>query len=287
MTKKWLFFLIAGFIGMSAYADSYFIKKPHKTVGLSKDESDTIDELISAALESQGQQLVDNESSANFSLHLKYIKLGKSVVINADKWQAGKLDYSTQMKAEKLEELDNVTSRIVRALIHDGGSAQEAKVSDVTENEAMRGTRRKDTVNRWYFGMGPAWVDKVNNTRSNFNFGLGYYFEIDPEWALKIVYDGTAASFNYLALGANYYFNDHKQSPIVTAELGYGTAWADDSTSFLGETTSGWVLGAGAGYQFFRTSKVNLEILAHVAVMTGSNHFGNPAKYGLRLGLYW
>jgi hypothetical protein len=275
-------------VGFSAIADTYFIKKPHKVVGISKDETETIDELIATGLENQKQQVVENEASAKYVLNLKYIKLGKAVIINADKSQGGKDVYSTQMKAEKTEELDNVTSRITRSIVFDGRpDQQEATVKDVTENEAIQGTRRKDTVNRWYFGMGPTWVDKVNASRGVFNLAIGYYWEIDPMWALKIVYDGSAGNFNYVALGTNYYFSDHKQSPLVTAELGWGGASTDDSVTVKSESINGWVIGAGAGYQFFRTSKVNLEILAHAAVMTESNHLGNPAKYGIRVGIYW
>ena len=114
--------------------------------------------------------------------------------------------------------------RVVRSVVHEIPLNQDGTVQDVTENEAIKGTRRKDTVNRWYFGMGPGLVTHVNSTRTLFNFAIGYYFEIDPEWALKIVYEGTSDNFDYLAIGANYYFDDHDSSPVITGELGYGTA---------------------------------------------------------------
>lgn len=285
---KKMFLFLSLIFALPAGADNYFIREPRLT-GISKDEAATILELIRTAVEQNHQQIVEKEKDAKFTLRTKILKLGNAYVVTVDKFQDDKMVTDAQMKAEKFEEFDNVTSRLVRSVVTGVPLKADVRTNDVTENEAITGVRRRDTVNRWYFGMGPGQVTHVNSTRTLFNLGIGYFFEINPEWALKIIYDGTGGSdFSYLALGTNYYFSDHNTSPLVTAELGYGSASMD--TSILGinsDAVSAFVVGAGAGYQFFRTSKVNLEILAHAAVLMGSNHLGTPFKYGLRVGIYW
>lgn len=273
--------------GLQASADTFFVRDL-KASGLSKDDATTVIELVRTSVETARHQLVENEKDAKFVLHPKILKLGSSYIVTLSKTRDNKTVYGTQLKAERFEELDNVVNRVVRSVISEVALAESGTVADVTENEAIKGTRRRDTVNRWYIGMGPAFVTNVRSTRGLFNLGIGYFFEIDPEWALKIVYEGSTR-FNYLALGASHYFSQSGRTPLVTAELGYGSASIDTGSWFNreDETISNFVVGGGVGYQFFRTSKVNLEILLHGAVITGANHLGTPFKYGGRVGIYW
>jgi hypothetical protein len=267
-------------------ADNYYVREL-KSPGVAKDDVATITELIKNAVESTGNHVVDTENGAKYALRSKILKLGGAYILTVDKVRDSKTQFSTQLKAEHFEELDNVVSRVIRSVIKEVAIVDNGTVHDVTENEAIQGTRRKDTVNRWYIGMGPGTVSHVNSTRTLFDFSLGYFFEIDPEWALKIIYDGTGSNFSYLALGTNYYFTDKRSSPMATMHLGYGSASIDTDSWFHSDTISGFVVGGGVGYQFFRTSKVNLELLLSADVLTQANSLGTPAKFGFRVGIYW
>jgi hypothetical protein len=271
--------------GFSAAADTYFVRDS-KLTGVSKEDAATIHELITADIDLLHQTVADSEKDAKYALQPRVMKLGNSFVLTIQKNSNGKSIFSSQMKADRFEELDNVVERVVRSVVQEVPIDKNGTVKDVTENEATKGQRRKDTVNRWYLGMGPAFATSVNSTQVLFNWSIGYFFEIDPEWALKILYDGTSRFGNF-NLGANYYFSEGRYTPLVTASLGYGFAVVNSNDVLSSDPIGGFVAGAGFGYQFFRTSKVNLEILAHGEVIAATNHLGTPTQWGVRVGILW
>lgn len=277
------------FTAVAAHADTFEVPEI-QSPAVDAGQAATVSELIRANVaEIPNQSVVAR--NGQFQLRAKLLKLGNSYVVTLQKVQKDQVRFASQLKATTFDDMDNVVARLVRSVVTEKPVDKDATVKDVTTAESTQGIRRRETVNRWYFGMGPGGTINAGGSAANFNLAIGYYFEIDPSVAVKIVYDGTSSRFNYLNLGANYYFSDKNYSPVVTGELGYGSAsQARRNTNYLideFDKVNGFILGAGAGYQFFRTSKVNLEILAHFAVMMNNNDRGVPSKYGLRVGVYW
>lgn len=272
----------------TVYGATFNVQKA-QMVGIDSEDSQTITELIKSSIKEDGKNEVV-ASGGNFTLTTKVMKLGSAYVVTMEKRHGDKAVFSTQMKAARFEEMDNVVNRLVHAVINEVAVNKDVTVKDVTETESITGVRRKETVNRWYIGLGPAAGMNTDGKGALFNLAFGYFFEIDPSWALKVAYDATGSSMGYLALGANHYFSNRDRSPMVMAEAGYGVAYSQrqpTSSYYITESVSGFVLGFGYGYQFFRTSKVNLEILAHAAFMMNNNDRGVPGKAGLRIGIYW
>ncbi len=282
-----LFFII---FTMWASADTVFVE-PTKGTGLNTDENlATVTELVKSSIRDQNKhQLVDDQKKAQLTLRSRLLRLGSSYVMTIEKYDGPNLKFSSQIKAKNFEEMDNVCARLVRAVIDEVTLKTDSRVDDVTENEQVAGTRRKDTVNRWNFGFGPARVYNLNENDTQMNWNLGYNWEVDPNFALKIFLDGTSSRASQLGIGVNYYMNNRDISPVVYAGLGYGSTTIKDEGNFfgLGETKTGFAVGAGVGVQFFRTSRVNLELLLHASHHLTANRMGAPGVYGLRVSLYW
>lgn len=283
----YLLVLLTLCLGVAAKADSYFVADTI-LAGVSKEDGSAITELVKSTLrDSNENKIADKPSDAKYILKPRLLKLGAAYVLTIEKIEDGKTKFSSQMKAEKIEEMDNVVGRLVRSVITEVPVKGDARVADVTDNESVKGLQRRETVKRFYIGLGPGGSGKTMSVGTQFNWALGYYWEINPIAAVKVFYDGTSDRFNYLGLGGNYYFSDHDSSPLVTGELGYGSAYRRSVDLAISESTNGFVLGGGVGYQLFRTSKVNLELLVHAGLMLTTNSEGNPSKFGVRLGLYW
>ncbi len=260
-----------------------------KSVGTTTEESNTVQELMSSAVTGAGHHSVVGKNG-QFVLNPRLVKLGSAYIFTVEKYKNDESIFSSQMKAQRFDEIDNVVTRVVESAIDEVAVNKNGKVDSVTENEVTGSLRRRGTINRWYIGFGPAGGVNVGDQNTFFNFALGYFFEIDPHSAIKVFYDQTSDRFGYVGLGANYYFSDRDQSPLITADLGYGGASIrnkDDNIFSHVESVHGFAAGVGAGYQFFRTSKVNMEVLFHVASLLNSNRDGLPLKYGLRVGVYF
>jgi hypothetical protein len=104
---------------------------------------------------------------------------------------------------------------------------------------------------------------------------VSYAWEVRDQAAIKILADG-AARMAFGGIGGDYFFSDRDISPLLELDLGYGGAK---------DHSSGFALGGGAGYQFFRTSAVTLEVLLHYATIFEPAHENNPGIFGMRVGL--
>ena len=268
---------------LSAFSDTYFVQET-ATGALSKEDASTTTELIRSTINETGShQTVGNAASAQYVLEPKLLKLGNSYIMPLQKQKAGKVVFSSQLKAKSIDELDGIVARLVRAVIDEVPVKADVRVNDVTETEAVSGTRRKEAQKHWYFGFGPYGSNNLGDNGVLYDLDIAYAWDVNS-FSIKIFWDGAfpgsnsgSNAFSDLGLGLNYFMKDTDMTPILEGDLGYGGA----------NSTSGFVGGVGFGWEFFRTSSINFEILLRYAVLFNQTPIGTPSVYGLRIGLYF
>ena len=141
----------------------------------------------------------------------------------------------------------------------------------------------------WTLGLGPAISSKLQSDRVMYGLTGGKVWDISPQVSIKLVGDADFSSgadggqFFNGSVGGNFYFlNRLDSAPFITASMGYGYAKSDDAGK-----AEGFSLGAGAGYQFFRTTEMTLELLAHVTAILNSTSRGgsSPSVFAGRIAI--
>lgn len=144
-------------------------------------------------------------------------------------------------------------------------------------------------LHEWYLGFGPVALGNLNAT------GVGIGFEGARAWDVGIasvklfgIFALRGSSyFGQFGLGINKFLSDGEYAPYVTADLGYGFAKVDEGSVFAGESTSGFVLGGGAGVQLFRSATVNVDVGLRAALLLSSTSLGQPTLLFFRVGLFF
>ena len=297
---KWfLTGLVTLFIGSTATAESVYVMKP-KGSGVDQGNLDAIHELIrDAVMNLEGFELVEDQGGAKIILKAKALRLGESYILAIVKYVDRKKVFSNKMKASNLDDMDTVAGRVVRAVLTEVQAKKDARVSDVTQDEETRGTRRKKAVRQWEIGFGPAWLGNLNTDTSGINWKFGYLWAIDDRIDLKLSWEFLTtkedddANFTDIHLGMNYFFNDGNNAPYLTADVGYGAATAheENNNQLFGsdDDASGFTIGAGVGMKFLRVSTVNVSLqLRYAMVMEKTEHTKKkPNVTSLVLSVYF
>lgn len=272
-----------------------------KGVGVANTQAETITELLKSTIsENKGFKLSINKNKADFYLKPKLIKMGDSYLLAVNKvTPQQEVKFSAKLKAKTMSDIDVVASRVVRSVLTEEPTSYAANVDDVTEDEVKRGTRRYEATKQWSFYLGPAWASNLNSTGDNTRFGFGYVWGMEPQYDLTLAFDwfdsagSNDSAFRNLYIGLNYFLGRNRHSPFVTADIGYGTAAASDGSSGTfdasNDDASGWTLGAGIGYRFFRTSSVNIGGRLRTNYMTNKTKITreNPVVTSFDIVLYY
>jgi hypothetical protein len=296
MFKAFVLFSTLGFAAATtatnASAETVFVREAEGN--LSKEELQTVRELVKIGVSKNGHTNAD-EGKASTKLQPSALKLGNSIVLSIKKQQSGKADFVTGMKAKNLDELDTVSSRVVRSVMNEQTTEESATVQDVSQEEEFANTRRFQATRHWQFGFGPAWGHNLRATSGGTNWSLGFTWGIDPRFDLSIVWDfffgrNSNAYANNFALGGTYLFSLGKHTPFVGADVGYMRASADKctTTNCDNSAASGWSTGITAGYRFFRTSNVNFAVAGRYAHLFDEvSNLGQPGIFSLRVIVYY
>ncbi|MCB0392168.1 MAG: hypothetical protein KDD58_12830 [Bdellovibrionales bacterium] len=293
--KLFINFLLLIFLNLSqsVFAETIYVQDIKAKGGVKSGTLETIKELVSSGVVSEGHELMTEAGTAEFILQPKLLKLGDSYILKIDKIQNGKIKFSSKMKASSLSDMDTVAVRVVRSVMEETLPRDSAQVNDVTEDEVHQGTRRYQATRQWRFSFGPAWSNGLNVDGGGTNWGFGYVWGLDPDFDLKLnwsIYtprsdEDDNARFTNVTLGMNYFLTRAKHSPFASIEIGYGSAAAsEDSNNFFGisdDDASGWTIGLGLGYKFFRTSTVNVGIFGSYQYMFDKTEKSNQTP---RLG---
>lgn len=275
--------------GASARADSYYVEDPAITGGY-QDEATAFYELIRVAVMRQGSnQVIEEPEKADYILRPKLLKLGSAFSVAIEKREDGRTVFASHHKANSIENLDEVTARLVRAVIDEVPLKDDVRVGDVTEEEVDKGVRRKGVVNRTYVGFGPSFVSDNIDPDAGVLLSLSFGYGWDLNTALlkffaDFVFAGEApASVGGGGLEGQYFFSDRSNTPFVGARAGYGYGipTSDSPTGF------GFIGGVTAGYSMFRAAKVNLEVALRLNVLTTQIDDSAPLTYGVGIGLYF
>jgi hypothetical protein len=289
------FGLLVIFSWTSALAEVYFLKTA-VNASVPSDQMAAINDLVRMAVSGvSGVRLVGEEAEASAVLDPQVVKIGNAYVLGLTKIRNGQIVFQQQARAASLEDMDTVAVRVARATITERPFKSDTRVSDVTEDQVTRGTRRKETVNQWFIGFGPGTTTHMNSDNNGVYWSFGYTWGMDEQFNLNIGAEllKVRDSNSYIMqayVGGDYHLSDHNTSPYLSVGLGYGSARAHTGGGLLAPQTdsaSGWVASAGAGIKFFRASRVNLGLSGRYVMVTEKTSTGLPAATVGAITLYF
>jgi hypothetical protein len=133
-----------------------------------------------------------------------------------------------------------VNHALLDAVLADVAIDQDARLGDVTEQEASRGLRQTDVTRQWVFGLGPAVGGGFDARDPGVSWALGYTFGLTPEFSARAgldfgSFDHGEKAFWDVNLGGDYFLTEIYPGTFVTVEFGYGRA----------RDVTGFALGGG------------------------------------------
>lgn len=276
------------FFALQALAASYYVE-PATGVGTDQNQLQVATELVkNAVTTTSGATLASESAQAEFLLRPKLLRFGSSNLLSVQKLKGQQVIHSAQLKITRMDELDQVVIRTVRAAIEEDTAEAAPRVQEVTRNE----TRAPNKVGARTFagvGLGPTWLNAVNAPSSALSFTAFYGWDIQPLISLRLLWDrsfvsgsGNDASFDLLAIGMQYFFSDRDIAPFAMASFGY--AFVERQGSDPG-TLSNFGGSIGGGVRFFRTSKVNVEVGLHYLLIADAFPAGTPNGLAARVAL--
>jgi hypothetical protein len=202
---------------------------------------------------------------------LETLRLGRKRVIQLSEFKttdAQTIIFSTRMSAARVEELDLVIPRLVRAVVARKDPRSTAEVDQVTAKES-RAWRKKDGE----FLVGgaiPVGSSFHQNAKPSYGIGalLSYEMErarLDASLIGQFNSQGDELWHGGVTLGAAYLFNAGNTSPYLGANLGYGATWMG---SDVDDANFGLLVSLGGGVEFFRLYKARMLIDARFTLPT-------------------
>jgi hypothetical protein len=275
-------------IAFPAWADQIYVA-PASGSGVSAEDLATATELVQSSVPEVGSHTVVNQaSSADYVLQPRLVRLGLAYLMTLSKVKNGEALESTQLKAERMDELDKVALRLTRAVIEGKNAKKSPRVGEITDQEAKDGAQRRPVRKSFYIGVGGASLKNINTTGLGYSLGAAYTFDLNSV-RLKLFGEGDvngSAFFVNGGIGGQYYFGVEDVAPYLAVDFGGGAAKIDRGL-LEGETVGGFVIGVGTGIELFRTSSVNLDLGFRAAFMLHENSMGRPEAFTLRLGIYF
>ncbi len=286
MNTKRLPLLMICFIGFSltsqsALAETVYVAPTIGTGGAATEDLATLSTLVANAVTENGSNsIVAKSEDAEISLSPKMSKLGKAYIVSISRQKGGVTDFSTSLRAEQIEELDKIATRLTQAALKGVKASETAQVDNVTENEATQGTLRKAARKSRVFSLGPVFFSKLNTD------GVGTHIGLEKSWEIKygsINYDIFNLEFRgsvqtvSTGFGMDYFFTQSDVSPYVGGKFGLGILNSPDHNLELG-----FLFGADAGIRLMRTSSIGIDLSAKASWLTTTVI---PGVYVIQLGL--
>ncbi|MBY0472350.1 hypothetical protein K2X30_14385 [bacterium] len=280
-------FTLAVFLAApTAMADQVYVESATGS-DVNASELKTTVELIRTSVPEVGSHgLVESAGSADYSLRPKLIRLGESFVLSLAKVKDGKVVFSSQLKAAKIEELDKVAQRLTRSVISEIRATNDSRVGEVTDHESRDGTQRKATRKVTYVGFGGSVLSSLNTSGVAYSLAGAYGWDVNQmliSLLLQVNFKDTA-QFLGAGLEAQYFLSMDGVAPYVSGFFGAGGAKVHD-TILSGEMVGGFMAGVGGGVTVLRTSNVNLDLGFRANFLLRNNAFGLPQAYSLRVGV--
>jgi hypothetical protein len=270
-----------------ALADKVFIELASGP-GISDDDLSSFYELIRTSVGQLGHESVGDPKQADVVLRPKLLRLGGAYIATLDRVEHGKVTRSDQLKAAHIEELDQVASRLTRAVMIGENAKGDVRVGEVTDQEVHEGKNRKEAIKGHYFGFGPASLGNLNATGIAYSFTGAYSWDVNTA-LVRIGIDSTFGDDAFMGdvhLGVDFPLTDRDVAPYLGVKAGLGLSKANGGL-FDGATAGGFVVGVEGGILLLRTSSINLCLGGDWAILLNSNGIGKPVMAGAHLGLYF
>jgi hypothetical protein len=277
------------FCGANAARASQFFVEPATGSGVPESDLATTTELIRSAVNTTGKhQTVTDADQAEFTLRPRILKLGQAFLLQLDKVEKGKIVFSSELKAEHIEELDKVATRLTQAVLEGKQAPENAKVGQITDQEAHDGTQRKPVRRFTTLGLGAAFFGNLNSSGPGYSFDAGFGWDVNAA-LIKLFADFSingGAIFTNLGLEGMLFFSPEDIAPYASADFGLGISRLDpQNTGLNAQVTTGFDVGVGAGVVLLRTSKINLDLGARLNFLLSTNSQGDPFAAVFRVGI--
>lgn len=276
--------------GFAEAADVYV--EPVATVGeVPPDKPGVIAELIRNSLQANGHTVAQGPAPSVIVLRPKIIRQDELYSMTIEKALDGVVVFAAKTGPGSMDSIQGNVDLLVRSAMSGKPPEKELRVGEVPPEKAAPMPHRKPSK-QWMLGFGPMFVnhaldlprdDKSGGPKPNVALARLWYLE---DTALSLFVEGTFIDGSDRivngGLAAAYFFSRQDASPFVSADVGYGGAIRDKERS-----RDGFVFGALAGFQFFRTSEINLEVAYRFFSLVPSNGGRCPAGNGLRVALHF
>lgn len=286
-------------VTQGARAAAVFVNRV-QGVAVQSADVDAVEELVRNNVREQlGHELVQSPSSADYVLQGKLVKIGEAYSLTLIKMKDAREVFRASLKSSMMSDMDVVVIRLVRAVDAEVSADADGGVKDVTYHEQHDRRRRKEVLSQLTFALGPSTTSNLGVEGSSILWNVGYNYELDFNWDMHLDADWLTtnrsseddAYFAALNFGVNFYFSERSHSPYVEGHVGYGGAMVSHGCEpsltgcFSKDRASGWVIGAGFGYRFFRTSESNFAIVLRGAYQTAetSQTYEHPAVGSLMI----
>jgi len=275
----------------AVYADSYYVAQ---TTGDSTETSlkISITELIASAIQEKGMAVVHDSRDADFEMQSQAIRVGSSVIIVLHKLSNGQVRFSDRMKAQSVEEIDTIVTRLVDAAVTDQRVEDTVKIGAISESEMTQVEKRSKSRRFSVSGIGPFRFVNLKTDLIGYHVALGDIREVTTHAAIRTMFEGTFRTSNigtsdsesaYLAsfnIGGIYYFQSTSTSPYLSGTFGYGGAYSSGT-----ETSWGLTGGAEFGIAWFRTASSQLQLGLKYMILASENSEGHPQTIGVSLSI--
>lgn len=271
---------------LAAFAD--LVKVDYATgINSSIPEQGTATQLVRSSVSELGHELTDDGGTADYTLHPHLMKLQTSYILTIEKTKKGRSVYSGQLKAAHLDELDKVAKRLTRAVIAEKPAGDDARVGEITDQEAHEGTQRKATRSVRGVSFGGGWLSNLGRSDVGYSMSLAQGWDVNR--ALIRLFGDLSISGGALllnaGLGASVFLTDTDISPYLGADFGYGFARVTPDAG--ADTANGFAVGLDAGIFFLRTTSINVDLGGRLGFLLADTSLGRPLVCSVRVGVYF
>lgn len=273
---------------LSAFADSFYVKKL-RTSGVNAQDAEAISELILMNVTDSDQNTVVPRSPlADYVISPRVIRLNQVFIVSLKKYRKNKLVSRAKLKARTMDDMDSVIARLVKAILKNKSAKSNVKLDQVTDQEVQNTNKRIKATRQNYFGFGPAGFTNQNDKGSVLSafagraWGINSHFDVKLTGFFAVGKDHADANFTGLLVELDYFLTPTSASLFFNGGFGYGLANARG-----GSSANGLAASLGLGFKFFRTSTVNLALIAKYIQLFEANTHGQPGVSNVSLAIYY
>lgn len=261
-------------------SDRFFVRAP---LGNGADDASAMTDLVGNELRKLGHETTNNPGEADFEIQPRALKMGAAYILTLEKIKDRQVVKSDQLKAQKLDEMDTLVSRLTRAVVNGSNAESNLKQKEISDEEISRTNRRLPSRSVSYFEFGGAMASqwRPSSVLPAVVFGKAWDLDRAILQIEGLTTISSVGSFWVGGLGGRYLFSSQDVAPFIGANFGYGAVF--DS---LLSASGGFAITGQVGTHLFRLSDTSMTLTLRYATLLGTNRAdGAPASFLLTLGL--